>query len=423
MRQSRAKLDARATSGNRAAHGATPLLSQRHLERKPLMSSPQHEDRTRGRVLVVDDELPLCEIYADMLAGAGCKVETAATGREAVVALARGEFDLVVSDIRMPDLDGIQLLRVVRERDLDLPVILITGSPSLETALHAIEHGVLRYLVKLVAASVLCAAVERGVRLCRLARLKREALTHLGDGGKLLGDHAGLETTFDRALSSLWLAAQPIVRSADGALFAHEVLVRTRESLLPNPGSLFGAAERLGRTQVLGRAIRGIAADLFERSRDSTLFVNVNPLDLADDDLLSPAAPLTKNAGCVILEITERAPLEGIREATSRIRSLRALGYRLALDDLGAGYAGLSSFAVLEPEIVKLDMSLIRGLDGEPVKQKLVRSFAQVCHELGTRVIAEGVETPEERDAATRLGCDLIKGLLIGRPAPWPDKA
>lgn len=387
------------------------------------MTDSLNIDRSQSRVLVVDDEPELRAVHAEILTEAGYTVETAATGREAVVALERGHFDLVVSDIRMPDLDGIQLLSAVRARDADLPLILVTGSPSLETALHAIEHGVLRYLVKPVAGSVLCEAVERGVRLSRLARLKREALTQLGTSQRLMSDRAALEAAFDRALSSLWLAAQPIVRASDGTLFAHEVLVRTEETMLPNPSRLLDAAERLDQTQVLGRSIRRLAARILDRNPDATLFVNVLPVELADDELLSSSAPLSRHASRVVLEVTERAALEGVHDATARIRSLRASGYRLALDDLGAGYAGLSSFAIIEPEIAKLDISLIRGLDREPVKQKLVRSFAQVCHELGTQVVAEGIETPEERDAATALGCDLIQGFLIGRPQPWPEQA
>lgn len=387
------------------------------------MTSRRGDDPARGRVLAVDDEPAFREINEAILSGAGYSVEVAATGAEAVLALGKGDFDLVLSDIRMPDMSGIQLLRAVRERDLDLPVILVTGSPSLDTALEAIEHGALLYLVKPVAADVLCEAVARGVRLSRLARLKREALNQFGQGDKLLGDRAGLEATFDRALSSLWLAAQPIVSARGGALFAHEILVRSRESLLASPGGLFAAAERLGRTQVLGRAIRRGAAEILGRNLGAELFVNVLPADLADDDLLSAAAPLSRHARRVVLEITERAALEGIPEASQRIRSLRVMGYRLALDDLGAGYAGLSTYTILEPEIVKLDMSLIRGLDRELVKQKLVRSFVEVCHELGTQVVAEGIETPEERGAATSLGCDLLQGFLIGRPAPWRDGA
>jgi EAL domain-containing protein (putative c-di-GMP-specific phosphodiesterase class I) len=249
--------------------------------------------------------------------------------------------------------------------------------------------------------------------------VKRLALTELGNGERLLGDRAGLDAALARALSTLWLAAQPIVRAADGTPFAHEVLVRSREALLPTPGSLFDAADRLGTTATLGRHIRRHAAEILARSASATLFVNVVPGDLLDDDLFHSSAPLSPHAARVVLEITERASLERVPDARVRIERLRALGYRLALDDLGAGYAGLSSFAILEPEITKLDMSLIRDLDTQTVKQRLVRSLTAVCHDLGSSVVAEGVETAAERDAAVSLGCDLIQGYFVGRPAPW----
>ena len=99
---------------------------------------------------------------------------------------------------------------------------------------------------------------------------------------------------------------------------------------------------------------------------------------------------------------------------------LRALGYRIAVDDLGAGYAGLTSFAHLEPEVVKVDMSLIRGLDRSPMKQKLLGSIVALCRDLGIEMIAEGIETAEERDALVRLGGDLCQGYLFARPEkPW----
>ena len=88
------------------------------------------------------------------------------------------------------------------------------------------------------------------------------------------------------------------------------------------------------------------------------LFINLHAMELDDDSLISAAAPLSRHAARVVLEVTERAPLEKIRDVTARVAQLRALGYRIAVDDLGAGYAGLTSFAHLEPEVVKVDMSL-----------------------------------------------------------------
>jgi EAL domain-containing protein (putative c-di-GMP-specific phosphodiesterase class I) len=96
---------------------------------------------------------------------------------------------------------------------------------------------------------------------------------------------------------------------------------------------------------------------------------------------------------------------------------LRAVGFRIAIDDLGAGYAGLTSFALLEPEIVKIDMTLTRGIDQSPVKQKLVRSMSTLCREMGMTIVTEGVETRDERDTLLAIGCDLLQGYLFARPA------
>ncbi len=100
----------------------------------------------------------------------------------------------------------------------------------------------------------------------------------------------------------------------------------------------------------------------------------------------------------------------------ARVRALRSLGYRIAVDDLGAGYAGLSSFVALEPDVVKLDASLVRGVHAQPIKQKLLRSMAELGRDLGILTVAEGIETAEERDMVRTLGCDLLQGFFLGLP-------
>jgi EAL domain-containing protein (putative c-di-GMP-specific phosphodiesterase class I) len=104
------------------------------------------------------------------------------------------------------------------------------------------------------------------------------------------------------------------------------------------------------------------------------------------------------------------------------MRRLRSLGYRLAIDDLGAGYAGLSSVATLEPDFVKLDMSLVRDLGGSPIRQSLVTSMVTTCRDNGMRLVAEGVETIHELSKLTELGCDLLQGYHFARPSPGFEK-
>jgi EAL domain-containing protein (putative c-di-GMP-specific phosphodiesterase class I) len=373
--------------------------------------------------MVVDDEPVTARGYARTLSAAGFKVSVAHDGREAAALAKTKHFDTIVSDLAMPDMDGLALLRAIRENDLDVPMIFMTGSPALESAMEAIEYGAFRYLVKPVAPDAMLEVVTRAVRVHKLARVRREAAAVHELEGKQIGDRAGLEARFASAVEKLWVASQPIVSWSGRSIFAYETLLRTDEPTLRSPLDFFDAAERLGKAADLGRLIRGRVADIMRDTPPTAhIFVNLHPLDLEDDELYADDGALTPFAGQVVLEITERAALDRIHELGSRVTRLRTLGYRIAIDDLGAGYAGLTSFAQLEPEVVKVDMSLIRGIDRSPVKQKLVRSIISLCTELGIQLVAEGIETPEERDTLVALGGDLCQGYLFAKPGRgFPD--
>jgi EAL domain-containing protein (putative c-di-GMP-specific phosphodiesterase class I) len=155
---------------------------------------------------------------------------------------------------------------------------------------------------------------------------------------------------------------------------------------------------------------------------DCALFINLHPGELLDDELFSSGGVLTPFAHRCILEITERAQLDRIPDAHERIQQLRLLGYRIAIDDLGSGFAGLTSVARLEPDVVKIDLPLVRNLDRQPLCRALVRGLISSCHDLDIEVIAEGVETTAERDTLAALGGDAMQGYLFARPAlGFPD--
>lgn len=371
-----------------------------------------------GRVLLVDDDSDVRRDYSKLLRSLGCMVETAADGHDAVEKLRASSFDLIVSDISMPRMNGTEFLRAVREQDLDVPVILMTGAPRLETAVEAVEYGAFRYLTKPVTLDTLTQVVRRAIHLHELARLKREALEVVGSEGRQLGDRASLDARFTNALEQLWMAYQPIVHWPERAVFAYEALVRSSEPSLKGPLDLIDAAERLGRLHDLGRRIRErVACSAPEAPADALLFVNLHAADLNDSQLLSHTSPLSTIASRVVLEITERSSLHGVNGLATRIGKLRELGFRIAVDDLGAGYAGLSSFSQLEPEFVKLDMSLVRGVDTSTRKRSVVRAMTRLCsNELSIQVVSEGVETVEERDVLASDGCDLLQGYLFAKP-------
>ena len=389
-----------------------------------LLSTPDKlEDISRPRVLVVDDVPEVLRAIERVLGDCGYEVDCTTDGDFAAEMVKSKRYDAILSDITMPGITGLQLLQMVRDHDPELPVILMTGDPSVDTALPAIEHGVLSYLVKPVTPDVLRKKVSRAVQLHRLSQMKREAFRLLTESSRSDAERKEMNAVFDSALSNLYMVYQPIVRWSDRSIHGYEALVRSGDSRLPNPHALFKAAERLDRAQEMNRLIRQLAPHPFvEDTGRGYLYFNLHVQDLSDDRLIDPDSPLVCIANRVVLEITERASLDQVSGIRTRIAQLRDLGFRIAIDDLGAGYAGLSSFACLEPDVVKLDMALIRDVHKAPTKQRLVRSMTQLCSDMGLEVVAEGVETAEERDVLIDLGCELLQGYYFAKPdLPFVD--
>jgi len=373
----------------------------------------------RGAILVVDDDSVLLRALGRQLRADGYDVETALDGDEAMRLVRAHTYDVILSDIAMPNFDGLQLLREVRAHDLHVPVVLITGAPTVATAIDALEYGAFHYLTKPVQEADLRRVMDKAIRTHRLLKCNQDAADALGVRAAVASDRAGLEASLNGAMRTLWVAYQPIVDASTRDVFGYEALLRTQEAALPTPDSVMDAAEQLGLANDLGRAIRNCAAEPFVGAiKDQLLFVNVRPSDLLDPALTATDTPLASLARQVVLEVTERTSLSNIKDMRGRVARLREIGYRIAVDDLGAGYAGLTSFAQLEPEFVKLDMSLIRDVHRTPVKQKVVRSIAHLARDMGMLVVAEGIETPEERDTVVALGCDLLQGFYFARPAP-----
>jgi EAL domain-containing protein (putative c-di-GMP-specific phosphodiesterase class I) len=378
-----------------------------------------------ARVLVVDDEPEMRHLMTRMLQNAGYDVRSAPDGEEALRVLDTDTVDLVVTDLAMPRADGLTVLRRIRERNDELPVLLVAGEPTTDSAIRAVRYRATEYLTKPFDPETLLDAVRRALQMTRLAELRRTA-RELGNTRALTGPNPiirSLDERFGRALDALYMVYQPIVSWSKRNAFGYEALVRSSETSLPHPGALFEAAETLKRTEVLGQRIRAKAADpLVHADEAITLFVNLHSRDLLDDTLYELSSPLTAWASRTVLEITERAAIDGIDDIAERIARLRGLGYRIAIDDIGAGYSGLSSFATVQPDFVKLDITLVRGLDTDPVRKRLVQLLAELCSDLGIFVVAEGVETPNERDALVKLGIDLLQGYLFARPsAPFAE--
>ncbi len=229
-----------------------------------------------------------------------------------------------------------------------------------------------------------------------------------------------LGDTFERALASMRMFFQPIVCTQSGRSVGSEALMRSREPGLPMPMAILEAAAQLDRTAELAARARSVAArDIAAMlRRDGVVFVNVSADDIVSSDLSDAAAPLTRLADRLILELTERTPWDCVQGLHERLRELRERGFGIAIDDFGAGHLRTGHVCPTLVDYLKLDMGLVRSIDESVVQQRIVRDILGICRDHGIAVIAEGVETAAELDCLEALGCDLVQGFYIAHPAP-----
>jgi EAL domain-containing protein (putative c-di-GMP-specific phosphodiesterase class I) len=361
-------------------------------------------------ILFVDDEVNITEGLERALFAEPFRILTASSGHEALDILAREPVDVVISDEQMPEMSGSQLLTRIRVQYPEVVRIILTGQASLDATLRAInEAAVFRYL-------------RKPCRPPEVAATIFEALASRVDSGASTRDAEAL--AFSEAVSSVYVVFQPIVSVRTGRPVAVEALARPAHPRFPDVGALLHTAERLHRMAELELAIHARIAEVAPLlPADLDLFVNIHPQSLGNPDLWSDAAPLMLHARRLVVEVTERALVHGGSALKEMLQGLRGRGARVALDDLGAGHAGLATIATIEPDVIKLDMSLVRGIDGSSALASVVASLVDLARRLGVMLVAEGVETEAERDTLVDLGCEYLQGYLYARPAPVGELA
>lgn len=326
------------------------------------------------------------------------------------------QYNAIAADVGLAGWDVIGLLRAARRRDSNVPLVVVTDEARLGLAVLAVQQGALCYLEKPVAGNQLGETLSYACKLYELAKLRRRALDTVGGPWSHMGDRVSLELAFERAFSGLSIAFQPILSWSGRRVIGHEALLRSSDPQLPSPASVLAVAERLGRIDQIGRLVRERVARSMSKAPAEFVFVNLHPHEMLDGDLYSTAAPLSQVAKRVVLEISEHALLDDVEQLETRAQALRKLGFRLAIDNLGPGYPGLSSFARLRPDFVKYDMSLVRGVDRNPAHAEVVQAMTTLFGALGIRPIASGIESLPERDAMLKAGVDLLQGFAFSMP-------
>ena len=219
----------------------------------------------------------------------------------------------------------------------------------------------------------------------------------------------------DRAV---YVDYHPIVHAETQKVFGYEALARGVPRSLRSPEVMFEVAAEADLIWELSRlcrsrAIEGMSTRL---SGDELLFLNVDPSDFADPEFAATFERDVRDPSRIVIEITERTAIKDYPKFREKLKGFRDLGYRFAVDDAGSGYAGLGSIANLEPDFIKLDMSLINCIDTNFIKQNLVETMVKFANDQRAQVIAEGVERAEEMETVKSLGVHLVQGFFIHHP-------
>ncbi|GIX09896.1 EAL domain-containing protein [Elioraea sp.] len=224
----------------------------------------------------------------------------------------------------------------------------------------------------------------------------------------------------DRLVSAL----QPILR-ADGTAYGHEALLRAigPDGAVIGAGPLMAAARETELLFALDLAARKAALETAARfgPERGVVFVNFDPSSIYDPHYcLKETAGFARALGLspesIVFEVTEGSRVRSLDHLRGILDVYREAKFRVALDDVGAGFSGLNTLRLLRPDIIKLDMELVRDVATDRYRQAIVRHLIGLAHDLGILVLAEGIETEEERRWLVAAGVDLLQGYLLGRP-------
>ena len=219
-------------------------------------------------------------------------------------------------------------------------------------------------------------------------------------------------------------AYQPIF-DRSGAVHGHEALLRglAEDGSLVGGGRLIGVAEAAGMLFAIDQIGRRYAIEGAARAGlRGWLFVNFDPASIYDPaaclgTTFATVRELGLDPGSVVFEVTESTQARDRGHLLGILDFYRSAGFKVALDDVGAGFSGLSLLREVRPDVIKVDMDLIRGIHADRFRQSIVSHLAAIAHESGALVVAEGIETPEEHAWLQGAGIDLFQDFALGRPA------
>lgn len=386
---------------------------------------------TTARLLVVDDDPATLTLISSILRRAGLTgVYTFRDPRLALEAARDTQPDLVVLDLNMPELGGMEFLAKMREnrsRSEFVPVLMLTADGSRDALKRALRAGANDFATKPIDQDEVLLRVHNllSIRLCH-EELKNHNATlssELRDRSRFDDVHAAdrghklhtMHKIIERG--GPHIVFQPIVELATERTLGVEALSRFGTEPNRTPDQWFTDAAGVGlgaelELSAIGAALR----QLDDMDPTWIMMLNVSPTTLFTSGFHELIRGVDLHR--IAFEITEHQPIADYDALTRVTGELHARGALISVDDAGAGYASFRHILKLNPDIIKLDITLTRDVDTDPVKRALAASLERFATDIHAVITAEGIETQSEFAALRDLGIDFGQGFHIARPGP-----
>ncbi len=345
----------------------------------------------------------------------------------AIEAARREQPDIALIDVRMPG-GGAHAAREIKTCSPDTKVIAFTAHEDRKTVLEMLEAGAVGYVVKGESVDAIIDAIEKALAghsslAVEVTGEVIEALVEqLGAARKIAEKVKRDETRIRRALDGndkFSMVFQPIFSLA-GPMVGVEALARFKGPPKRSPDLWFAEAETVGLRRELELATMRAALSALERLPEELyLSLNASPKTLLSAGF---RRLLVENAdpARIVIEVTEHAPVDDYDLLNVAFDRVRELGVRLAVDDAGAGFASLRHILRLAPDFIKLDRTLVDGIESNRSQQALAAGLISFAPRIDATIIAEGIEQVAELDMLTSLGVSYGQGFFLGRPEALP---
>jgi EAL domain-containing protein (putative c-di-GMP-specific phosphodiesterase class I)/ActR/RegA family two-component response regulator len=380
------------------------------------------------RVLIADDEPALRVALADLLEHEDrvILIGSAGDADEAIQIAVDERPDVALVDVKMPAGGGPRAAREIMRRSPDTRVIALSAFEDRPTVLEMLRAGAVGYLVKGTAGEEILGSIQKV--MAGGASLSSEVIAGIVQEltNQLRREEAEREARDERrseierfvAGEGLSMAFQPIVDLADGTTVGIEALARFRSLPLRPPNEWFAEAVALALgVQLELTTVAQALQSLGKIPPDAYLALNCSHRAATSPDLVRL---LGEDAPRIVLEITEHEAVEDYDDLVLALSPLRDLGVKVAIDDAGAGFASLRHTLRIAPDIVKMDMSLTRGIDSDRGKKALATALVSFAQEMDMAMVAEGIETAGELETLRDLGVRYGQGFFLAEPGPLP---